>query len=85
MRTITLALASLFLSSSLTGFAAPKKIVPGAAKTPAVEVKYKAACGAIYSSAEAKKYHYVCPMDHKPLKKIAVPVKRTQPAAKPAK
>jgi hypothetical protein len=24
----------------------------------------------IYSAADAKKYHYICPMDHKPLTKI---------------
>src|SRR5436190_1588030 len=34
------------------------------------EVKYKAHCGMIYSAADAKKYHYICPMDHKPLTKI---------------
>ena len=33
-------------------------------------VKYKAQCGMIYSAADAKKYHYICPMDHKPMKKI---------------
>jgi len=33
-------------------------------------VKYKAQCGMIYSAADAKKNHYICPMDHKPLKKI---------------
>jgi hypothetical protein len=36
----------------------------------ASEVKYKAHCGMIYSAADAKKYHYICPMDHKPLTKI---------------
>ena len=36
------------------------------------EVKYKAQCGMIYSASDAKKYHYICPMDHKPLKKIMV-------------
>ena len=33
-------------------------------------VKYKAHCGMVYSAAEAKKNRYICPMDHKPLKKI---------------
>ena len=40
------------------------------------EVKYKAACGMIYSAADAKKYHYICPMDHKPLVKIAAKAKK---------
>ena len=40
-------------------------------KKPAVEVKYKAQCGMIYSAADAKKNHYICPMDHKPLTKMA--------------
>jgi len=33
-------------------------------------VKYKAQCGMIYTAAQAKKNHYICPMDHKPLTKI---------------
>ena len=48
-------------------------------KTDAKKADFDRAC------AEAKKYHYVCPMDHKPLRKIVVPVKKTHPAAKPAK
>lgn len=35
-------------------------------------VKYKAHCGMFYSVADAKKYHYICPMDHKKLTKIVV-------------
>ena len=34
-------------------------------------VKYKAHCGMIYTAAQAKRNHYVCPMDHKPLMKMA--------------
>ena len=34
-------------------------------------VRYKAACGMTYSAADAKKYHYVCPMDKSKL----VPIK----------
>ena len=34
-------------------------------------VTYKAHCGMVYSAAEAKKNHYICPMDHKPLVKMA--------------
>jgi len=35
------------------------------------KVMYKAHCGKMYSAADAKKYHYKCPMDHKPLVKMA--------------
>ena len=44
-------------------------------KKPATVVKYKAQCGMVYSAADAKKDHYICPMDHKPLKKIVVSAK----------
>jgi hypothetical protein len=37
---------------------------------PISGLKYKAHCGKIYSAADAKKYHYICPMDHKKLTKI---------------
>lgn len=30
-------------------------------------IEYKASCGMIYSAAEAKKDHYICPMDHSKL------------------
>ena len=40
--------------------AAPK--ASPANKTPA-PTQYRAQCGMIYSAAEAKKDHYVCPMD----------------------
>ena len=33
-------------------------------------VTYKAHCGMVYSATDAKKYHYICPMDHKPLVKM---------------
>ncbi len=36
------------------------------------KVKYRAHCGMIYTADEAKKYHYICPMDHLPLVKITV-------------
>jgi len=49
----------------------PKSREKKAVKSGGV-VKYKAHCGMIYSAAEAKKNHYICPMDHKPLKKIVV-------------
>ena len=53
-----------------------------AAKKVLTEVKHKAHCGMVYSAANAKKYHYVCPMDHKPLTKIAANAKsgKTAPA-----
>jgi hypothetical protein len=70
MKSITLGLTALFLSASLAGSAAPKTAARTKSKPSASEVKYKAHCGMIYSAAEAKKYHYICPMDHKPLVKI---------------
>lgn len=53
---------------------AAKKTATEAKKT-ATEAKYRAHCGMIYSASDAKKYHYVCPMDHKPLTKIAANAK----------
>jgi YHS domain-containing protein len=42
--------------------------VPACAKTishiKAAPTQYRAHCGMIYSAAEAKKDHYICPMDH---------------------
>ena len=55
-------LAALLSSILPAALAGPKK-------QPAA-VKYKARCGMVYSAADAKKYHYICPMDHKPLVKI---------------
>ncbi len=40
-----------------------------AAKT-AAPIQYRAVCGMIYSAAEAKKDHYVCPMDGKKMTAI---------------
>src|SRR5437870_11406274 len=67
MKRIVSALSTLLLTASLAGTTAP---VAAAAKKPPREVMYKAHCGMIYSAADAKKYHYICPMDHKPLVKI---------------
>lgn len=40
-------------------------------KKAAAPVRYKAKCGMTYSAADAKKNHYICPMDKSKL----VPVK----------
>jgi hypothetical protein len=69
---------ALFLSASLAAMAAPKSTTSAKSKKPAAEVKYKAHCGMIYSAAEAKKYHYICPMDHKPLVKITSGAKKAK-------
>ena len=69
MKQITLPLMAMFLSASLAALAAPKAH-PAKSGHSAGEVKYRAHCGMIYSAADAKKYHYICPMDHKPLVKI---------------
>ena len=57
-------------AQTLHGKTAHKTVKPAKTKKTASEVKYKAQCGMIYSAADAKKYRYVCPMDHKPLVKI---------------
>lgn len=80
MRHITAGLLALVLTVPVVGLAAPgghasgrhRHPSPPAKSTKTVEVRYKAHCGMIYSAADAKKYHYVCPMDHKPLTKIVV-------------
>ena len=68
--------AALLSGSTITVLAqnAKKTAVQKAHAKPtktAGEVKYKAQCGMVYSAADAKKYHNICPMDHKPLTKIA--------------
>lgn len=85
MKRISLGIAALFLSASIAGFAAdkaPAKKMAMKSKKPAMTVMYKAHCGMMYSAAEAKKNHYVCPMDHKKLTKVMVPAKATKPATK---
>ena len=68
MKSIASGLKALCLSAALLG-----SILPTALARPKkhdATVKYKAHCGMVYSAADAKKYHYVCPMDHKPLMKM---------------
>ena len=69
MRRIAPGLKALCLSAALFGSILPSALADG--KKNADAVKYKAHCGMTYSAADAKKYHYVCPMDHKPLVKMA--------------
>ena len=72
MKSISTGLKALCFSAVLLG-----SILPGAVmaqtKKPAV-VTYKAHCGMVYSAADAKKNHYICPMDHKPLMKMTAHV-----------
>ncbi|HZO91680.1 MAG TPA: hypothetical protein VFB38_25385 [Chthonomonadaceae bacterium] len=79
----------LFGTAGLTTFAqttakkpSTKTTTKARAKKTNAEVKYKAHCGMIYSAADAKKYHYICPMDHKPLVKITSAIKIGQHGAK---
>jgi hypothetical protein len=68
MKSISTGFKTLCFSAVLLG-----SILPGAlaqTKKPAAAVTYKAHCGMIYSAADAKKNHYICPMDHKPLMKM---------------
>lgn len=74
--------AALVLASTLLGLNATTALAQNGKKTdkkPSAkhsktvsEVKYKAHCGMIYSAADAKKNHYICPMDHKPLTKMVM-------------
>jgi len=79
MRRITLGLWGLFMTAALFGAgvqASPAQTTTKKAhtktksKAATTAVKYKAKCGMVYSAADAKKNHYVCPMDHKPLVKM---------------
>lgn len=84
MKAVTTVLAASFLAAAAFGFTAPfghqghKATQPAKRAASKTTVVYKAHCGMTYSAADAKKYHYICPMDHKPLTKVTV-------AAKPAK
>ena len=48
------------------------------AAKPSAPTQYRAVCGMIYSAADAKKDHYICPMDGKKMTAI-------RPAAPKAK
>ena len=84
MKFIKGGLLALIITASLSGAAlrseaqtASKK---GAHAKTAGAVQYKAHCGMIYSAADAKKNHYICPMDHKPLVKMVAG--KSNPAGK---
>ncbi len=83
MKAVTAALAAAFMAAAALGLAAPtghqghKATRPAKHAASKTTVVYKAHCGMVYSAADAKKYHYICPMDHKPLTKMTV-------AARPA-
>lgn len=79
----TLALTSLALSLGAGSAAAGGVARLPAAKKPMI-VEYKAACGMVYSAADAKKYHYICPMDHSKLVPIAVDANSTSKTGKAA-
>src|SRR5258708_6877122 len=73
MNRIQIAIRATLFAGALLGGPACTAIGQAAHKEPAqkskktvTDVKYKAHCGMIYSAADAKKYHYICPMDHKP-------------------
>ncbi len=68
MRRITTILQTICFAGALLGAAIPGALA--GPKKPVPAVKYKAHCGMIYSAADAKKNHYICPMDHKPLVKM---------------
>lgn len=78
MQRITISLSGFFLTAALFGAGVQvssaqttkKAHTKTKSKTTTTLVKYKAKCGMVYSAADAKKNHYVCPMDHKPLVKM---------------
>lgn len=65
MRTSTTLAGIVLALLPLTAMAAPA--APPAHKLAPAPVSYKAACGMTYSAADAKKDHYICPMDHSKL------------------
>jgi hypothetical protein len=74
MKAITADLLALVASGSLLGIKlhanaqnTTKKALPTKMAKATATVTYKAHCGMGYSAADAKKNHYICPMDHKPL------------------
>jgi YHS domain-containing protein len=80
----TLALACLTLCLGVEN-ATAGRVIPPLPKKPMI-VEYKAACGMIYSPADAKKYRYVCPIDHSKLVPFAVAptkAKRGSPTSVP--
>ena len=94
MKHMTMGLAALIINTALLGTVTSSTVAQTTAKktttkttakakpkTATTEVKYKAHCGMIYSAADAKKYHYICPMDHKPLVKITSAEKTGQHGA----
>ena len=68
MKSIASGLKAFCYSAVLLGSLLPNGLAQ--TKKHADTVTYKAHCGMIYSAADAKKNHYVCPMDHKPLMKM---------------
>ena len=68
MKRIAIGLKDLCIAAGLLGCMLPTALA--SPRKGAGAVKYKAHCGMVYSAADAKKYHYVCPMDHKPLVKM---------------
>ncbi len=78
MKALTGGLLALIASGSLLGVTLQANAQTNTKKPahtkPAkatAAVTYKAHCGMVYSAADAKKNHYICPMDHKPLVKMA--------------
>ena len=69
MRRIIVGLNALSIAAVLLGSCLPAALASH--KKHSGAVTYKAHCGMVYSAAEAKKNHYICPMDHKPLMKMA--------------
>lgn len=74
MKSLSTGFKALCFSAVLLGSLLPVAAV-AQTKKPAAAVTYKAHCGMIYSAADAKKNHYICPMDHKPLMKMTAGAK----------
>ncbi len=77
MKLISSTLLALLVSASLLGSGMEaisqvktKHPTPTKKAKKSAAIRFKAHCGMTYSAEETKKYHYTCPMDHKPLVKI---------------
>ena len=67
------AAAVLTVLLPFSAFAAPTAHSPGKAAHSPKALMYRAQCGMTYTAAEAKKDHYICPMDHKKMLPMALP------------
>lgn len=71
-------LLTLMLTAALLPTLAHAKPTHKAVKT-AAPTQYRAVCGMVYSAADAKKDHYICPMDGKKMTAIVPAAHKAKP------